>query len=102
GRFVPVERAMRLPAAALIATISACSHPSAPRPTGPARFDVQVDARDPRALHVDAHYVNGGSATLSFPSATLPAIVRFEVEEQGSWRTLDPKRPLQAQACVAD
>jgi hypothetical protein len=83
--------------------LAACgAHPRSPRPpTGAARLEVHVDARDVHAVAIEAHFVNAGTPNLRIAGETVSGVVRFEVARSGAWAPLDPQK-LSAQECVVD
>jgi len=91
---------------ALLALALACSgsHAKAPPPSlGPATLQLEVDARDPHAVAVTAHFLNAASSKLAFADETTKGLASFEIQRNGKWVKLEARSSqLEAPECITD
>ncbi|HEY2367884.1 MAG TPA: hypothetical protein VGH87_15910, partial [Polyangiaceae bacterium] len=87
-----------------IACALACSGPHAKAPppaVGPARLELEVDARDPHAVSATAHFLRAATARIALSDETLHGLRSIELQRDGKWIAWD-RTKLEAPECVTD
>ncbi len=70
---------------------------------GPARLELDVDARDPHAVSVTAHFFHAASPHIAFSDETLHGVKSIELHRNATWIPLEARSSkLEAPECVAD
>ena len=89
-----------------LALALACSAPHAKSPPpslGPATLTLDVDARDPHAVSVTAHFFHAATPRIAFSDETMHGLRSIDLKRNGTWLPLTAhSSQLTAPECTVD